>query len=79
MRGSYRTAIFFSSPEQEAAAKKSKQAIEASATRAAVAPWPRKLLRGLFWWRAPRNQPALPLEKRGGGKLAYLRAASTKH
>jgi len=48
----YRTAIFFHSPEQEAAAKKSKQAIEASGKLRR--PWPRKLLRRARFG-APRN------------------------
>ncbi len=67
----YRTAIFFHSPEQEAAAKKSKQAIEASG----------KLRRPLARRRIP---PALPRKARRGklphltgGRVSYLRSESS--
>jgi len=59
----YRTAIFFHSPEQEAAAEKVQQAIEAS-RQAAVAPWPRKITPAGPFWRAEEYHQRY-LEKRG--------------
>jgi len=58
----YRTAIFFHSPEQEAAAKSPSRPSKRAAS--CVAPWPRKLLRRARFG-APKNTTSATLEKRG--------------
>jgi len=65
----------FSSPEQEAAAKKSKQAIEASGKLRR--PWPRKLLRRARFG-APKNTTSVTRKARCD-KLPHLTGGFHEH